>query len=193
MDVPESDKKMANTTVMHFERLVKRINNLNKQLNYIYIPFKTYKTVSPESINKYRGAIWNYLKEIKDNFKEIKDLATLCLRGLNHFSSDTHTSELINVFSDDFGNIEDQLISLNTVLTTWDHPAYKDNVIKNIESLKKQGAELKKLIYDRVIEHINTNILNKNWVDEVNDQLSTTVKSNEPLISRLYNERKQKI
>ena len=193
MDIPESDKKIAAETVMQFEKFVRKIGNLNKHLNALYNPFKEHKTVSEESVMENRGAIWKYLKQIKENFEESKAIATVCLRGLDSFSSDTHTSELINTFSDDFGGIEDQVISLNNTISNWDHPNYKDNVIKAMENLKKEIAEMKKLIYDRIIDHINTNILAKNWVDKVNDEISTTIDDNKPLISRLYDERESQL
>lgn len=193
IDIPDSDKKIAARAVLHFERLTRKINAFNKHLNVMYNPFKEYQQVSQESVLKYRDAIWQYLKQIRENFEGMRDVAVLCVRDLNHFSSDTHITELIGTFTDDFGDIEDQVISLLHILSNWDHPDYKNNVVSAMENLKKETAELRKLIYDRIIDHINTNILVKNWVDDVDDELSSSIKEREPLISRLYRERKKKM
>lgn len=193
IDIPESDKKIAARAVLHFEKLVRKLTALNKHLNAMYNPFKEYQQVSQESVMKYRGAVWQYLKQIRENFENIREMAILCVRDMSHFNTDTHITELISTFTDDFGDIEDQVVSLLHVLSNWDHPSYKDNVVSAMENLKKEVAELRKLIYDRIIDHINTNILVKNWVDEVDDDLSSSIKKREPLISRLYREREEKV
>jgi len=193
IDIPESDKKIAARAVLHFEKVVRKITAFNKHLNVMYNPFKEYQEVSQESVVKYRSAVWQYLKQIRENFENLRDVATLCVRDLSHFSTDTHITELISTFTDDFGDIEDQVISLLHVLANWDHPAYQNNIISAMENLKKETAEIRKLIYDRIIDHINTNILVKNWVDEVDDDLSSSIKEREPLISRLYREREKKV
>lgn len=193
IDIPESDKKIAARAVLHFEKLVRKIIAFNKHLNVMYNPFKEYQQVSQESIIKYRSAVWEYLKQIRENFDGLRETATLCVRDLGHFSTDTHITKLISTFTDDFGDIEDQVISLLHVLSDWEHPSYRDNVISAMENLKKETAEIRKLIYDRVIDHINANILVKNWVDKVDSDLSSSIKEREPLISRLYREREKKV
>ena len=193
VDIPDDERKIAAEAVVNFERLVKKINYFNKHLDAMYNPFKEYQTISSDSIEKYRGAIWNYRKEIINNFHKVKELALLCVRGLSHFESDTHVTELLGAFSDDIGGIEDQINSLIAVLANWETSNYKNNVTTAIESLKKEIAEVRKLIYDRIIDHLNTNILAKTWVDEISDELNISIKEQEPLVTQLYKEREKQL
>lgn len=191
--IPDDEKKIAASAVMHFEKLVKKLQAFNKHLNVMYNPFKEYQTISSESVKKYRGAIWKYRKKIIDNFHKIKELALICVRDMSHFDSDTHITQLLSSFSDDIGGVEDQVSSLTAVLANWDTGNYKNNVVTAIENLKKQIAEIRKLIYDRIIDHINTNILAKNWVDDISDELNISIKQREPIVMQLYKEREKQI
>lgn len=193
MEIPDDERKIAASTVVHFEKLVKKLQSFNKHLNVMYNPFKEYQTVSSESVEKYRGAIWKYRKRIIENFHKIKELALICVRDMSHFDSDTHITELLSAFSDDIGGIEDQVNSLIAVLANWETGNYKNNVVSAIENLKKEIAEIRKLIYDRIIDHINTNILAKNWVDNISDELNISIQQREPLITQLYEEREKQL
>jgi len=193
MDIPESEKKIAANSVLHFEKLVRKLNYFNKHLDIIYNPFKEYQEVSQESVKKYRAALWNYLKQIIENFEQLKDLASICVKDLNYFKSDTHMNELINSFTNEFGDFEDQIVILKSIMSNWELPTYKDSIVKCVENIKKDIIDIKKLIYDRIIDNINTNILAKNWVDKVDTETNSTIKDNEPLISRLYHEREEKL
>jgi len=193
IDIPEDERKIAANAVIHFEKLVKKLQSFNKHLNVIYNPFKEYQTVSAESVEKYRGAIWKYRKKITENFHKIKELCLICVRDLSHFDSDTHITELLSAFSDDVGGIEDQVNSLLAVLANWDTGNYKNNVVLAIENLKKEISEIRKLIYDRIIDHLNTNILAKNWVDDISDELNISIQQREPLVTQLYQEREKQL
>lgn len=193
ISIPDSEKKIAGKIVMRLEKMVKKLDHLNKHLNLMYNPFKQYNTVSEDSVNKYRGPIWKFTKQIKENFEVIREIAVMVVRDMKSFSADTHIIKLISAFTDDFGDIEDQLISLTQILANWDHPNYKNNVVTAMESLKKESAEMRNLIYDRIIDHINTNILAKNWVDNAVEHMNLDLKEKEPAVSRLYKEREKKL
>ncbi len=193
ISIPDDERKIAASAVVHFEKLVKKLQALNKHLNLIYNPFKEYQTVSAESVHQYRKAIWEYRKQIIENFHKVKELALICVRDLSHFDSDTHITELLSAFSDDIGDVEDQITSLTSILSNWDTGNYKNNVTTAIETLKTEIAEIRKLIYDRIIDHINTNILAKNWVDNISEELNMSIKQQEPLIIQLYQEREKKL
>lgn len=191
--IPDDEKKIAEHAVLYLEKLIKKINSFNKHLDIMYNPFKDYQSVSLDSVKKYKRAIWNYREKIKENFKEIKKISLLCVKKLKHFDSDTHIIELLGSFSDDIGGIENQVNSLISVLSNWDTNNYKNNVVISIENLKKEIAELRKLINDRMIDHINENILSKNWIDNVSNDLNISIKEQQPLIIQLYEEREKQL
>lgn len=191
MDIPESEKKLAANSVIHFQKLIRKLDVFDSHLDKMYNPFKKYTVVSKESVLENRWAVWNYFKQIKENFKNAKDVATVCANDLEHFSNDPTFNELKNSFIADFGDVESSLLELENNITNYEIQDYKNIIVKIFDNLKKQIIELKKLIFDRIITNINTNILAKNWVDKITNDTQKTIEKNEPLISRLYREREE--
>src|SRR5690606_922175 len=121
-----------------------------------------------ESVLEYRASLRRYSEKIKENFSEIRELAAQAINELNFFSTDSHIKELINAFIDSFGDVENSVNFVISSIENWKSDQYRDLVIKSIEIVKKQVAQTDKLIEDRIIEHINTNILANNWMDLAN-------------------------
>ena len=97
IDIPDSEKKIAGRLVLRLERLNKKLDAFNKHLNILYNPFKKHNTVSESSVEKYRGVIWGYLQQIKENFEDIRDITALCVKDLRYFNSDTHINEIKSI------------------------------------------------------------------------------------------------
>jgi hypothetical protein len=193
MDIPDVDKKVAAKLILRLEKLVKKLDAFNKHLNVLYNPFKEHQTVSEESVVKYRGSLWKYLNQINENFDELRQMAVLCIKDLKHFSSDTEITEIISTFTDDFGDIEKQEDNLTHIIADWEAGDFRNKVITGMENLKKEIAELKKLIEDRMIDHINSNILSKSWLDGASEKYNLDISEQEPSISRLYKDREEKL
>jgi len=193
LDVPSSEKKIAQMVVRKFQQLSKKIDAFDKHLDILYNPFKSHETVTEESVIQHRAALRRYRDKIKDNFANIKVFIVSCITDLNYFSSDTHISELMKSFNDSIGDIEEALEDLLTNLDNWKNKEYRTNVMKCIESVKKQCNQLDDLINDRIIDDINTNILAKNWTDNLDDKLKSSIKDKEPYVKRLHEDREQRL
>ncbi len=193
LDVPSSEKKIAQKAVRKFQFLVKKIDAFDKHLDILYNPFKSHENVSKESITDHRAALRRYRDKINENFDEIKVFIVGCITDLNYFSSDTNISEIINSFNDSISNISESLEMLLSGLDNWNDKDYRNNIITHIESVKKQIDQLNKLINDRIIADINTNILAKNWTDNLDDKLKSSIKDKEPYIKQLHDERERKL
>lgn len=193
LDVPQNEKKIAANVVLYFEKLIKKLSALETLLDKMYQPFKAYTTISEDSVYKYRQAVWNYSKEIKELFEEINDLATVCVNGLNKFESDTHISDLTSSVVDNFNDLEDEITELTKTISNWENPDYKNAIISSMDDTKVTIEDLTKLITERVIDHINTNILAKSWMDKVTEKYKDSINENEPAIKRLFKERLEKL
>lgn len=193
IDIPESEKKMAAKIVMRFEKMIKKLDYFSDHLELMYDPFSKYNSVSEESILKYRRIIWNYIGQVKDNFESIKDLATICMKELNYFKNDTEIDKLRNTFSDFFYDLDTQVLDLFEILSDWEADEYQKKVISIMEIVMKEVSDIREFIYDRVIEHINSNILMRNWVEYSADKLNIDLKEKEPAITRLYKDREKRI
>lgn len=193
LDVTDAEKKIAQRAVRKFQHLSKKIDSFDKHLDILYNPFKSHEDVSKESIIEHRAALRRYRDKINENFNEIKVFIVSCISDLNHFSSDTNISEIIKSFNDSVSDIDSSLEMLLTGLDNWQDKDYRANVMKAIENVKKQTDQIEKLIKDRIINDLNTNILAKNWTDNLDDKLKSSIKNKEPYIKQLHEEREQKL
>lgn len=193
LDVPSSEEKIAQKTIRYFNMLIKKITAFDRHLDILYNPLKSHENVSEKSVIDHRAAIHRYRDKIKENFEEIKNIAIHCLQSFNYFSTDTHISELIRTFNDSFDDVENSLTILLQALDNWQDKEYRAHVMQSIENTKKQAIQVKKLIEDRIIDYINTNIYAKNWTDNLDDELKMSIKEREPYIKQLYKERESKL
>jgi len=206
LDIPEEEKKIAATLVAWLKLLINKLMNFNNYLNLLYNPFKEYQTVSEESIHKYRATLWRFSEEIEKEYLgkntvsgtnpkdwSIKKTAFMCAAKLKEFSSDTHISKLLESFSDDATDVEDNVDRLVAIIRNYTSSTFRNNVVSSMENTKKEISELKKLIEDRIIDHINTNILAKNWIEDSSQELNIPVQKREPYVVRLYQEREKRL
>lgn len=190
LEIPVAEKKIARNIIKNFQIIGGKLKSFNKHLDIIFVPFNNNKNVSKESVLEYRASLRRYSEKIKENFSEIRELAAQAINELNFFSTDSHIKELINAFIDSFGDVENSVNFVISSIENWKSDQYRDLVIKSIEIVKKQVAQTNKLIEDRIIEHINTNILANNWMDLANNK-DNNIK--EPYIKQLFKEREEKL
>lgn len=191
--IPDNEKKVAALAVFYFEKLQKKLIAFNKHLNIIYNPFKEYQRVSNKSIQKYRSALWKYRDQIRKNFENLRKTAVNCVKNLGYFDSDPEITQLLNSFSDDMSGLDVQVQTLLSALSNWDTNSYKDNIVNTITNVKKEISEMRKMINDRIIEHINTNIISKDWTADIDDDLKQSIQKNEPMVVQLYKEREKQL
>jgi hypothetical protein len=192
--IPDSEKGIATKLITNLEKLSKKYDAFNTLLDKIYTPFSNSEQQIPEeSIKKYKPSLVQYKKEIEESTKEIQHLAILCEEGLKEFASDTDIGEILATFENDISVISDDVRILGDVLYKWDDNDFKDMVVKAIENLKKEIGNSRELINDRIIPHINENVLKKSWVQDVGEEMNYEIKDKEPIIKELYKEREQKM
>lgn len=190
-EVPQSEKDIANSAVERFSAVNNALNLAKDHLNLMYDPFKKYDHISTEAIIKKRGVISRFKRQVKENYNKVKGLSLKAIQLLNYFSSDTHTLEIINAFKDVVQDVEKQVTIFMDILDNYKSPDFKNNVIAGIEGIKKQSAQAEQLIKDRIIDHIDANILAKNWVTNTGDALKIKIQDRVPLITELFNERQK--
>lgn len=193
LDVPTAEKKIAAKCVRKFQHLSKNFDAFDRHLDILYNPFKSHEDVSEESVLENRSALRRYRDKIKENFEDIKIFIVSCVKDFNNFSYDSQVSELIKSFDDSVGSLGDAIDELLISLDNWQDKEYRTNVMKNMDNVRKFTSEIEKLINDRIIDHINTNILAKNWTDNLDDELKSSIKEKEPYIKQLHQEREQKL
>lgn len=192
-DIPESEKKVAREAIQAFKNVLGSLDKAKKHLDIIYQPFQSEEVLPPEAVVKFRGAFFRYKEQVKKNFDDAKAKSLIAYSKLNLFSSDTHILELINAFKDQIDMLGSQVNVLLDVLDDFRDINFKSNVTKAIDSISKEAFELENIINDRIIDHINSEILSKDWISDVKDTLNVKIEEKIPYITRLFQERQQAI
>ena len=191
LDIPDAEKRIAEKAEESFEILLGKLKLALEHLNMIYVPFKKYNATDTDEIVENRDVLRRYRDQIKLNYEEILSISYACLSLMSDFSIDSSVEELMNSFTSGIKDLEKQVNYLLSIFSNLNSTEFRDSLLASIEAVKKQSSQLKQLINDRVLEHIGTNILAKNWGSFVDDKLQAKMKNKVPLIVELYRERQK--
>jgi hypothetical protein len=180
-DIPDSEKKIAQDAIEYLQGVFSALKVSSEHLDIIYEPFKKYPSVSKESVIENRGVIDRYKEKIKENYNKMKQYALFAIRSLNEFSSDNKILEIIESFKSSIDEIEKSVTTLLEMLGDFESDTYRDNIIKQIEEIKTETDETRDLIKDRVIEHLEVNILAESWLEKAEKEFDQSGKTPEEI------------
>jgi hypothetical protein len=191
-EVSSEEKTLANKIIICFNHLLKILKICNEHLDLMHTPFKDNPGLTPEQAYKARAALRRYRDKVADNFNVLKRQSFRCFILLKQFSSDTQVSKLIKSFTLAISDVEKQVNRFIDLFRDLDDKDFGQNVVKSIDNIQKELSELKQIIEDRIIDHVQTNILAKSWVDNLSDELQEKVEEKIPLSIELVNQRNSK-
>lgn len=187
--VPDSEKRIAEKAEEHFEQLLTLLTEAATYLDLIYIPFNKYQNVDMDMIVEYRKTFRDYRNHVKRKFDKILDNSYKCISLMNTFDMDTSTSELMDSFIASIRELEKYIETFVSIFSNLNNQEFRNYIISTIDSIKKQINQIEQLIKDRILDHIDTNILAKNWADKnTNDEL---ISERVPLVVQLFRERQK--
>jgi hypothetical protein len=188
-EVPDSEKRVAEKADESFEDLIGLLRYATNHLNLIYEPFESLQSLDNEMLKTHSSLFKRYQKAIEHNYKLIFKKANQCAILMGTFSTDTKTKILMNSFLAYIHELEKQVERLIRIFDNLDSSEFKNSLILAIDFVKKTNSQLKQLVGDRILDHIDTNILAKNWVNNVTDDDDQRVYDKAPLLVQLREER----
>jgi len=194
-DIPEAEKDIAKVSKQHFEATISSLKFAVDHLDHIYNPFKEHSNISVESVVENRGILQGrYSTKIKDNFEKVKKYALVAIRKLNKFTDgDSDIVEIVNTFEEAIGGIEDDVSKFLDILKNeYESEDFRKLVIDIVDNIKSKSDRLEDLVYNRIIDHINVNILTKSWMHDI-DVDDNDDDDNIPYIVQLVKEREEKL
>lgn len=192
-EVQDEEKDHANKAILYFDHLLKILKFCNEHISLIYIPFKDNQEISPEQTFKARAALRRYRDKLADNFNVFKRQAFKCFLLLQPFSVDTQIVKLSKSFVLSISDIEKQVNRFIELFSNLQSKDFGPAVVKGAESIKKEMSQLEQIIEDRIKNHIQVNILARNWVDTVSDELQKKIEKKIPLSIELVEERNKQL
>lgn len=191
-EVPDEDRDRANKIVRSLDHMLKIMQICNDHLDLIYTPFKDHPDITPEQVYKIRAALRRYRDKVAENFNVLKRQAFRTYVFFQPFASDTQVAKLSKSFVLSIGDLEKQVNRFIDLFSNLQSKDFAGVLVKAIDNIKKELSELEQIIEDRIKSHIQNNILAKNWVDNISDELQEKVENRIPLSIELVEERNKK-
>lgn len=189
-DISDKEKLYANKALHAFEYLLSAIESFNTHLDLLLIPFKENQDITPEQIWKYRANFRDFRDLAEKNLDKIKKISLRCMKIINYFISDTQIEKIMRSFN---SCIEDVILQFDRFMKLFNNMQaqdFKDNIVKAIDGIKKETAQLKQIIEERIQDRLERDILNKSWVNNEGD-VSMYLAKKDPLEMRLFKKRNE--
>lgn len=192
-EVSDVEKSQAERAILVFSHTQKLLKAASDHLKIMLTPFKDHPDIDSEQIKKFRAAIRRFRDKAIENFNQFKISAFKCITLMQTFSSDTQTVKILKSFISTIEDIEKQVNEFSDLFNDLDSKGFVADVIKIMESIQTECDELDDIINERIKNHLQTNILGKNWIDSVGDELEMRVEKETPLMLDLFNERQEQL
>jgi hypothetical protein len=191
-EITDSEKKNAEEALLRLEEAMYHLNQAVEHLDVIYDPFDQHDNISTESVVEKRGVLNRFKQASKEKFERFKYLCILAMQKLYNFSNgDTDIKEIIGTLESSIIEVEDKLEEFYDVLSDYESPHFRNAVLSTIDGIRKKSEDLNDLVYDRIIEHINTNLIGKTWMSDAEDQLNIEMEKKTPLLLELFKQRQE--
>ena len=187
--VSDAEKDQAEKAMRWFNHCVKVLENCEEHLNLIYNPFKKNSDIKPEQVFKIRAALRRYRDKVVENFNNFKKVSFKCYVLMQPFTSDTQTEKLVKSFVSAIEDIETQVNRFIELFSNLKSEDFPKAIVPAVDNIKKEIAQLEQIIEDRIKDHLQTNVLARNWVDNVSDELQEKVEKKSPLVMQLVEDR----
>ena len=186
-NISDAEKMQAERALICFDHTIKSLDTSSNYLNIMKTPFKDNHDIDSKEIIKARAAVRRFRDKAIDNFNEFKTFAFKCVNIMQLFSSDTQTIKLIKSFISSIDDLEDVVNDFVGLFDDLQSKEFVSNIVKIIETIQKNCESIKEIVNDRIISHIQSNILAKSWVDSISNDLQMKIEKKTPLIIDLFN------
>ena len=191
-EITEGEKLQAEKVMRSLDKLIKDLKTADKTLDLMYNPFKNKSDISPEEVFKIRVSLREYRDTIIEKFNIFKKQAFLSYSAMQLFISDTQLVKIVKSFIASINDMEKQVNRFAELFSQLDSKDFVSSVLKGIELIKKECAQVEEVIENRVKPYFQDNIISKTWVDNVGEELQKKIKEKTPLMQQLL-EQKNKV
>jgi len=187
--ISDNEKRQASQLMRWLNYSIEKLDQCDDHLNLIYTPFKKNTQIPVDRIFENRFYLRQFRDKIVENFNNFKKIAFKSYVLMQHFISDTQTEKLIKSFVASVEDIEVQVNRVVDLFSNLKSDEFPQAIVTGIENIKKEIAQYKQIVDERILTHLQNNILARNWVDNISDELQEKVEKKSPLVMRLMGDR----
>jgi len=191
LPVPMSEKNVAKEARAQFDKILSQLSDAAQYLWIIYDPFYTVSNPDMNMVVNYRKTFRQYRDQVRFKFSQISNRADKCVVLMKEFASDSTTEEMMEAFMGMMRELQKYIDIFVSIFSNLNSAEFRNHLISTIDSIKKQMNQIRQLINDRILEHIDNNILAKDWASEISEQSDIVVEEKIPLVLQLFRERQK--
>lgn len=186
-NISDEEKQQASQIIQQLNIIIGLFENADKHLDMMYNPFKQdpNNQQAQADLIKHRGIISDYNEKILENFEKLKSNIAKSLEFLSFFGKDSAVAEISNTFEKKCEELFTMVQNLSDFLKDIKTPNFIENSLDLLNKIKKEIEEIKEFIKDRIIQHLDDNIIGKKWFEPYQSKIKK-----EPYLIRLVTSRK---
>jgi len=192
-NISAAEKNQAEKALICFKHTKKSLKLAIEYIDILYTPFKENSDITAEEIIKYRAALRRFRDKAIENFNTFKLLSFECVQVMDIFSSDSQINKLIKTFISMIDDIQSDVNKFVDEFKDLKSKTFIPDIIKCIDNIKKNSDQLQEIIDERILSHIQENILSSTWIDDVSRELKRKIEKKKPLIIDLYNKSQENL
>jgi len=192
-NISAAEKNQAEKALICFKHTKKSLKLAIEYIDILYTPFKENSDITTEEITKYRAALRRFRDKAIENFNTFKLLSFECVQVMDIFSSDSQINKLIKTFISLIDDIQSDVNKFVDEFKDLKSKTFIPDIIKCIDNIKKNSDQLQEIIDERILSHIQENILSSTWIDDVSRELKRKIEKKKPLIIDLYNKSQENL
>ncbi len=192
-DISNEEKDQAEKAILYFDHTCKLLEIAKDHLNIMKTPFKDNPEIDTKEITKARAAIRRFRDKVVENFNEFKQEAFKCVNAMHIFASDTQTVKFMKSFIALVDELEKKVNKFVELFDNLEDKEFVSKIIESLELIQEQCDEVQETVDERILPHIQTNILANSWVNSVSNDLQMQIEQKTPLIVELFNQRQDQI
>lgn len=192
-EISDAEKIQAGRALICFNYALKLLAMASEHLNIMKTPFKDNPEISTSEVMNARAAVRRFRDKSVENFNEFKIAAFKCVQVMQHFSSDTQTVKVMKSFISSVEELENSVNDFVDLFGDLESKTFAKDVVDSSEIIQKQCEDIEDIVDDRIKSHIQSNILAKNWINNVSDDLQLKIEKQTPLILDLFNKREDQL
>ncbi len=169
-DISDTEEKYANDAIEAFNYMIVSLNRFSEHLDKMLIPFKDAEDVPVQQVLTARVTFRSYCDEAKRNLNRIQRHALNCVQIMKHFTSDTQVDKLMKSLNLSIDDVTKQFERFARLFSKVQDPSFIKNSVSAIAAIQKEVAQLKQIIEERIQKYIEIDILDKSWVDHIDDE-----------------------
>lgn len=184
-NINKYEKEQAKKIIDLLNSSKSKLSSAKLYLNIMKSSFQGARAMSSEETMKIRVALRRFRDQAIDNFNLFKQEAFNCVSSMKVFANDAQTIKVVRAFINLIDDLEYVVNKFSELFDNLSSTSFSDDCVSYILKIQKYSDSIIELIDERIITHIQKNILSHTWVDVMGSGFNLT--NNEPITVKLFN------